>query len=284
MSKHAYLILAHTAPQQLQMLVDCLDYPDNDIFIHWDLNAGMLPPIHSRFSPVAFVSDRHKVYWGDFSVVEAEYSLFRESRQRYGYSYYHLLSGMDLPIKRQQLIHEECGRCPGIEYVGFSKQNEKEIRWRAGHRFLFPKKFNSKSVAIRGCRKLSNLFQNMLFLNRNKTVAVKKGPQWISVTGDFADYILANEMWVRKTFAGTYCPDEMFVQTLCWNSAFKNRVCSPDDEFAGCRRYINWIDGELKTICGDDLKPMAESDRWFARKFSPDENVKDVVYREVRYE
>ena len=34
--KHAYLIMAHDKFEQLAMLLQCLDYPDNDIYIHID--------------------------------------------------------------------------------------------------------------------------------------------------------------------------------------------------------------------------------------------------------
>lgn len=36
MSQHAYLIMAHQHPEQLRMLMRCLDYKNNDIFLHID--------------------------------------------------------------------------------------------------------------------------------------------------------------------------------------------------------------------------------------------------------
>ena len=69
-------------------------------------------------------------------------------------------------------------------------------------------------------------------------------------------------------FHHTYCPDEMFIQTLCWNSDFRNRIFDMSDEFSGCRRFIKWNNGELKPISVDDIPAMLESEAWFARKFS----------------
>lgn len=39
MGKHAYLIIAHNNFNQLKTLIKCLDYKDNDIYIHIDAKA-----------------------------------------------------------------------------------------------------------------------------------------------------------------------------------------------------------------------------------------------------
>ena len=99
----------------------------------------------------------------------------------------------------------------------------------------------------------------------------KKGAQWASVTEAFVDYLLSRENYVRKTFNRTFCPDELYKQTLCWNSGFRNRLPETEDEFEGCRRFIKWENGFLAPIVREDIPAMLGSDRWFARKFSPDD-------------
>lgn len=54
-------------------------------------------------SKVCFV-DRVDVRWGDYSVVEAELKLLRAAVAE-NYQYFHLISGMDLPLKPQAEIH-----------------------------------------------------------------------------------------------------------------------------------------------------------------------------------
>lgn len=51
--KHAYLILAHSNFDQLQILLNLLDYPDNDFFIHID-KKSKLPqmPFKTKYSHV----------------------------------------------------------------------------------------------------------------------------------------------------------------------------------------------------------------------------------------
>ena len=97
---------------------------------------------------------------------------------------------------------------------------------------------------------------------------VKKGAQWCSVTHEFVQYLLSRKEYIRKYFKGTYCPDELVIQTLCWNSSFREKVCNASDEFEGCKRYIKWKDGELLPVTASDIDEMLDSDKWFARKFS----------------
>ncbi len=281
MSKHAYLILAHSNPAMLQRLLDCIDYPLNDIYIHWDAKSGELPTLSASFSKVVFTSKRVKVYWGDYSVVEAEYLLFNESHKRGPYQYYHLISGADLPIKTQEEIHKECDDKEGTEFIGFADSSESEINWRVNHHFIFPHKLKSSSIIVKGLRKVFFSIQDILKIH-NKNGVFKKGSQWVSVTDAFVLYLLSKEKEVRKTFKGTFCPDEMYKQTLCWNSAFRSKLNNTQDEFEGCHRFIKWESGELKDLTLDDVPKMLTSDRWFARKFTPDkEEIIDLVSHSV---
>ena len=94
-------------------------------------------------------------------------------------------------------------------------------------------------------------------------------------------YLLQNELLIRKIFNHTYCPDELFIQTLCWNSEFKNRIYNPNDEFEGCKRYIKWENGVLQPLTLQEVDAMLLSSRWFARKFTSDNKhvVMEVVKR-----
>lgn len=60
-----------------------------------------------------------KVYWGNISQIKAEYLLFETALANGPYAYYHLLSGTDLPIQKQEYIHNFCARHTGKEFVGF---------------------------------------------------------------------------------------------------------------------------------------------------------------------
>ena len=268
MQRHAYLILAHANPAYLQTLASFLDNADGDIYIHWDAKSGSVPQISASCSKVCFTKERVRVFWGDFSVVEAEYALFREARRNGPYLYYHLISGADLPIKSPAEIHWQCEKEPDVEYIGYASASDNEIRKRVRYYYLFPHRFNSKNVIVKSLRKAFNIMQDVFRIRKQEGV-FKKGSQWASVTEPFVDYLLDNEAFVRRVFKRTYCSDELYKQTLCWNSGFRDRLPETDDEFEACRRFIKWDNGELLELTQEDVPAMLNSNRWFARKFNP---------------
>ena len=250
-------------------MVYCLDDNRNDIYIHIDKKADFDGKgLCAHYSKLVILAERMDVRWGDYSMVEAELLLFETAASYANYAYYHLLSGVDLPIKPQNYIHGYCDKHQGTEFVGFAQNvTLQELRWRTQNYFLFSKDFQSKSLWKRGLRALFVLLQRMAGCRRIRC-EVKKGAQWCSVTHEFVQYLLSRKEYIRKYFKGTYCPDELVIQTLCWNSSFREKVCNASDEFEGCKRYIKWKDGELLPVTASDIDEMLDSDKWFARKFS----------------
>ena len=129
--------------------------------------------------------------------------------------------------------------------------------------------FKSKNICIRLIRRIFADIQTMFGLKRYMK-EVKKGCQWCSITNEFVKYLLSNKTLINKYFNHTYCPDELVIQTLCWNSPFRNKVYNLDDEFKGCLRYINWDNGEIHLMDNEDPEKMVHSEFLFARKFSED--------------
>lgn len=102
MKRHAYLILAHQHFAQLRKLVELLDDPRNDIFIHVDLKARFDPAGWNevcRYSRLVFLEHRIKVSWGGVSIMRSELALLKEAMAHGKYDYYHLLSGMVCPLR-----------------------------------------------------------------------------------------------------------------------------------------------------------------------------------------
>ena len=56
--------------------------------------------------------------WGGYSQIRSELILF-QSAWEHGYEYYHLISGVDLPIKTQDEIHEFFREHYGKEFIYF---------------------------------------------------------------------------------------------------------------------------------------------------------------------
>ena len=277
--KHAYLIIAHNEPEMLQLLLSSIDDERNDIYVHIDQKASFDGSVlHTTKSGLHIQPVRMDARWGDFSLVEIEFALFREAYSHGPYAYYHLLSGVDLPIKSQDYIHSFCEAHQGREFMGIaSHAPQEELDWRSQHWFLFSRDFQSNDLLKKIVRAVFARLQSLVRYRRTK-LEVKKGCQWCSVTHDFVGYLLQNACLIRKIFSHTYCPDEMFIQTLCWNSDFRKQIYNTSDEFEGCKRYIKWKDSALQPLRMSDVSDMVQSSRWFARKFSS-QNM--AVVREV---
>lgn len=279
--KHAYLILAHSSKILLKELIQALDDVRNDIYVHLDKKAKFdISDLSTKFSALHVLPERLDARWGDYSLVEVELLLMEKASLKYPYAYYHLLSGVDFPIACQNVVHDFFENHSGQEFIGFANHTPKsELKWRSQHYFLFSRNFKTKNLLIRLARRIFADVQTLIGLKRYPK-EVKKGCQWCSITNDFVQLLLSNKALIRKYFNHTYCPDELFIQTLCWNSSFRNHIYNVEDEFKGCLRYINWDNGEIHLMDNEDPKKMVHSDFLFARKFSEDGlvNIKKIQH------
>ena len=107
---HAYLIMAHKNLEQIKKLLKLLDYSQNDIYIHIDTKADDSIKFFDYTScctkSKVIQSSLFKSAWGSYSLVECELFLLRQATKNRKYDYYHLISGMDLPLKNQLEIHQ----------------------------------------------------------------------------------------------------------------------------------------------------------------------------------
>lgn len=267
--KHAYLILAHTSVKLLTELIASLDDERNDIYIHLDkkfnIDLSVLQTQKSRLRPI---SQRLDARWGDYSLVKAEYLLYETAFSNGPYEYYHLLSGVDHPVKTQDYIHDFCKKNKGKEFIGFALHTPKrEIQWRSQHYFLFSKSFKSSNLLLKVIRSAFARFQTLIGYKRTD-LTVLKGCQWTSVTNEFVAYLIDNKKNIEQIFNHTYCPDEFVAQTLCWNSHFKNNIYDLSDEFNGCLRFITWKEGVIQNMDDVSAEEMVYSNKLFARKFT----------------
>ncbi len=268
--KHAYLILAHHEFALLQTLIGCLDDARNDIYVHVDKKVKTLPELHAEKARLVLLRNRVDVRWGDYTVVEAEFALFSAAKKNGPYAYYHLLSGVDLPIKSQDYIHRFFEAHKGKEFIGYTLTGmtpetvRKVQRWH-----LFPGDFKNRSQVRRVLRSGWIRVQETVGYRRNRQVDFKKGSQWVSVTEAMVRCFLEHEMWARKVFTHTFCSDEMVFQTLCWDSPLRFALYNTQDDGTGCMRLIGWRDnGELVDWSAADYDRLAASPALFARKFN----------------
>jgi Core-2/I-Branching enzyme. len=289
MDRFAYLILAHKSDLVLETLLKMIDDEHNDIFIHMDkknifFSEEQLNSLIKK-SHLYFV-ERIKVTWGGYSQVKAVLSLIKMATYTGKYKYYHLLSGQDLPIKTQGKIIEHFGNCEDVQFIGFQIY-KKKFDARINYYYLF------QDIVGRNDKKflcfIQRVFvfiQKMFHFNRNRRSGIRfaKGTNWFSITDDLARYILYNKKWVEKTFKYTRAGDEMFLQTLVYNSKYFNQVNNKiGDDNDAALRYIDWGRGEPYIFRASDLNELIDSPMMFARKFdeSVDSEVISMLYDEL---
>lgn len=276
--RFAYLFLVHKMTKALETTIGLIDDSRNDIFIHVDAKVRDFPTDQvralARKSAVYFVENRICVSWGGYESIQAELELLKTATAIHAYDYYHLLSGEDMPLKSQEQIHRFFQANAGKEFVQFySEVFELEGRVRFYH--LFSKSFRSKntilSIPKKAINKTGLFLQDRLGVYRNRDVQFQKGANWFSITNELARYVISQEDWIRKVFHHTMCCDEVFLQTLCLNSPFRQRLYHPafDDSPYANMRLIMWRPEDCSpgVFTISNKEQLLQSDLLFARKF-----------------
>lgn len=274
MKKHAYLIMAHTQFELLECLLKSLDHERNDIYVHIDKKAGSIDfSMYQKLLKKANLkfTERIDVCWGTFSQIQCEMILLKEAAKQ-EHAYYHLLSGMDLPIKSQQEIFDFFDAHQGLEFIDEDQQEISEAslsRIRYYHHF-FGKKGSERDYL----GALEVKIQKLMRVDRLKKavkISYQKGRNWFSITHGMAQCILEKESWIMKTFQHSICGDELFVQTIARNSQYASRICNPHTmPQIPDTRLIDWDRGSHNNpyiFREKDWKELQTSSALFARKF-----------------
>lgn len=288
MNKHAYLIIAHNEPEVLRTLLAMLDDVRNDIFVHIDRRARSVYESVKDYKPkhstLVFLEHPIAVYWGDISQVQVEYMLFERAFSQGPYAYYHLLSGVDLPIKSQDYIHAFFQKNQGKEFVGFwtDAAHRRDLHRKVYRYYLFTRYFKGGNALVHDVCALSrNLFLALQKATRYKRnqggLIFQKGFQWVSITQGFCAYLLSQKENVFHTFRYTLCPDEIFIQTVLWNSSFREHIYNKENALIGSMRYIDWERGNPYVWQEKDTDELLSSPYLFARKFASASNVRALI-------
>lgn len=276
--RHAYLIIAHGNFEILEKQLRFLDSENADFFIHIDRRVKDFDFEKFRSVPekskVTFV-DRVRVSWGHFSQIESELNLLRAAVPGH-YEYYHLLSGVDVPIKSRDYIERFFTMRPGVNYVNFHIPMDSD-RFRGRVKYYYPfQRINVRdSTFLILCRKASTGIQRLFRVNRTRRFGAEyrfqKGANWFSITHAFAEYVLENEGDIRRTYRCGFCVDEVFLQTLMAHSSFLDTLYSRECGFdhRTCLRLIDWERGQPYTFSDSDFEMLTHTapDYLFARKF-----------------
>ena len=274
--KHAYLIMAHNEPEILKVLISMLDDKRNDLYLHIDKKSNIIHTneLKTNHAKLFILEKRVKLYWMDISQVETEMLLFETAYNNGPYSYYHVVSGVDLPIKSQDYIHEFCKIHQGKEFVDFENEphNIEDLKRKISKYHILTKYYRDNNyIRFRLCnalRKFCLYLQDKLNYNRSEDMEFKKGSNWVCVTHNFVGYLLQQKEFIFKRFKYVPSCDEIFLQSIIWNSQFRKQIYKVDEDCKGYLHHIDWNRGIFPYVWKlDDFEELANSDKMFARKF-----------------
>lgn len=224
-------------------------------------------------------------------MVRCELLLLKAAMDQGEYSYFHLISGVDLPLKNVDTIYNFFQTHSGTEFIHFCTDEFSESEAVADRARLY---YFLQEWAGRGpnflayVQKVGLIIQKILGVDRRKKLRkpVACGSQWFSITKALAKYVLEHEPWIIEHFSNTLIPDEMFLQTLVAETPFADKLYMPDarGDYRSCLRYVDWNRGNPYVFRREDFDDLINSPYLFARKFDLNEDVQIVekIYNHLK--
>ena len=287
---YAYLIIANRNYDQLQKLITLLDDSRNDIYLLIDKKSkNFQHNFKVNYSQLNYVKPIN-IYWGGYSQVAAEIKLFQAAIPEH-YTYYHLLSGLDLPLVNQDVIHNFFDNHLNREFITYSAMsNSKQLSQRIKYH-LFRKHFRDNKF-VNLYRKFERQFIKLI----DEPIPLNKigyGSNWVSIDDDLANLIVKNKFHIKHIYQYGTLVDELFIPTLLnYHPKLKNRVYydkpvhDDPNEFQGNLRYINWWDGSPYIWKLQDYNKLIKARKMghlFSRKFDDkiDNRIVNKIFNDI---
>lgn len=288
----SFLILAHNTPNHLKRLLNSLDSPTSNFYIHLDKKSNMRDYRQINNSNAVILPDRLSVTWGNYSLVEAIILLLKNGYENTKSDYFILLSGSDYPLCSIGYLKRYLNENIGYEFINlvkipndlFNKQVSRIIPFKMYQKNIFDPglyEFYIDKFKLKCFEKMGK--ESVLIWEQKKYL--KKyvpfgGSTWWALTREACGYILGfleRERRFVKYVRNLICPDEMIIQTVLGNSKFRNnmkRNLTYTDWNAG-GSHPAWISYKhldyfmnMKTLIVNDQ--YGKGELLFARKFQDD--------------
>lgn len=219
--KIAFLILAHHRPAQLAKLLQALDDPRFDFFVHVDRRESLAPFLEQacllRYSKLQFLSRRRRVFWGDISMVDATLELFRTALDADGYQRFVLLSGEDYPIESNDVIYTRLTQS-NLEFI-----NGRKLPYPVQVEGFWFWKLSSR-LTVRCIRKLLQLLhirKKPRLSMENREWEIYQASQWVALSRECTKYLLSvveKYPQIREYFRFSHAPDQLVIPTILYNT------------------------------------------------------------------
>ncbi len=275
--RHAYMIMAHNQPELLKKLLSAIDHEDNDIIIHIDVKS---PLVSEEFRNCItkgniYFTDRMSVSWGGVSQIKVELLLLETALKIGKHDFYHLLTGVDFLLKPIAEINSFFETNKEKEFIHMCSQEFSKGKYE--ERILYKQYFRDKCGRDRNIYAILNKVGVILqkILKVKNELDIEKfccGSAYFDISEGLAKYVIAHKQDILKEYKYSFCCDEVFLQTLVWNSEWKEHMylAEWDNGMAGNMRWIDFTKGQNgspQTITENDIDEVFASGMLFARKF-----------------
>lgn len=261
--KIVHLILTHKNPEQLLRLVNALDHPLFDFYIHVDKKSDIRLFTSLLKKPNIFwINKRTKINWAGYGTIQATLNGFKEVLPK-KYDYINVISGQDFPLKPSEYIYQYINERSGKEFITCEsiKDEWKEAAIRVTDYHLVDWKIPGK---YRLARLLTKVLPPRKFPLNYKLVG---RANWFTLTAGAAQYVLdfiVKHPEVVRYFKFCWGADEFFFATILYNSSFKENIVRN-------LVYVDWNvphkNGHPKILGIKDFENLKATDKLFARKF-----------------
>jgi hypothetical protein len=241
MSKIGVLVLCYSAPLIIDRVIGLLGQDHFRFFLHVDakLNLSDYTTNMKNADRAVFIEDRTAIFWGGFSMVEAQIALARAALADSELAAFILISDDTVPVRPAADIHAALTAAP--DRIECSSKGRTR---KCYDEFYFP---DSKFSSLRGRDMYESYvrpadfenFEQMVQLRRRGKKPLKTlyfGRQWWSLGRPSLEAILRlaqQDDWLFQSFRFSVCPDETFFQT-CF------RLCFPQAPLLELPTYADW--------------------------------------------
>ena len=219
-----------------------------------------MPSLHTGKGALYVLEKRLDVRWGSVSQIRCELALFEAAAARGPYDYYHIISGVTLPLKPFSELDAFFRAAEGKSVLtGLCKDDayQETMKMRRYNFFLDRHRLSQflwkSAIAV----------QRILGIETNKGKEFYKASNWLSLTEEAVKYILSRKEEIRKVYRYTFCGDEFFIPSELMSSPLKDRIISHE-------QYLYQEMGRATTVAFPlgALEGMKASAYLFARKFT----------------
>lgn len=232
--KIAVLIQCHKNPEQINLLLNRLNHPDIDCYVHVDKKVDFTDKIIRRKNIYVLPDEqRVSVEWAHFSQVVSPLNLLHAAYKKGSYDYYWLISGQDWPLRSMDEIvcfFEEHHSENFIRYwdnmnYGSHKQSHLDKRVQV----FFPLWLNGRKtwqrVIKRGWVELTGGYYRTfkLFQRKQPNLKFYFGSAFWALTKETVDWIeqyLAGHEEYCRFYQDSINQDESFFHTLIMLSPY----------------------------------------------------------------